>query len=124
MKKGISAYIEDGQNKWSGVHRLDAAVLYRLAIEKGAKGDRYHGVGDAGVTTKEIAEIIGKQLNLPVVSQTREEAGDHFGWMSNFFGMDMAASSLKTQKELGWKPRSPEFDRGSFLAPLFRSLIL
>jgi nucleoside-diphosphate-sugar epimerase len=103
-EKGVSAYIGNGLNRWPGVHRLDAAHLYRLALEKGTAGVSYHGVGDEGVPTREIAEVIGRHLNLPVVSKSREEAADHFGWIARFFGIDGPASSALTQERLGWRP--------------------
>jgi nucleoside-diphosphate-sugar epimerase len=103
-EKGISAYVGDGLNRWSAVHRLDAAHLYRLALEKGTAGASYHGVADEGVPTREIAEVIGRQLDVPVVSKSREEAADHFGWIALFFGMDGPASSAQTQERLGWRP--------------------
>ncbi|MET0935303.1 MAG: SDR family oxidoreductase [Luteibacter sp.] len=104
-EKGVSAYIGEGRNRWPGVHRLDAASLYRLALEKGVAGARYHGVADEGVPTKQIAEIIGRHLGLPVVSQSTDEAAAHFGWIAHFFGLDCPASSALTQAELGWTPR-------------------
>ena len=103
-EKGVSAYIGDGLNRWPAVHRLDAAHLYRLALEKGSAESRYHGVADQGVPAREIAEVIGKHLNVPVVSKTREEAADHFGWIGLFFGMDGPASSAQTRERLGWQP--------------------
>lgn len=106
-EKGISAYIGDGSNRWPGVHRLDAALLYRLALEKGAAGSRYHGVADEGVSTRDLAEVIGRRLNLPVRSLSAEEAKEHFGWMAFFFGMDLAASSTLTRERLGWHPTRP-----------------
>ena len=106
-QKGVSAYIGDGMNRWPAVHRLDAATLVRLALEKGAGGARYHGVADQGVPTREIAEIIGSRLNLPVVSKNREEAADHFGFLGHFFGMDWPASSEQTRQVLGWQPTQP-----------------
>src|SRR6267154_303047 len=78
-EKGVSAFISDGLNRWPAVHRLDAAHLYRLALEKGSLGARYHGVGDEGAPTREIAEVIGRQLNVPIVSKSRAEAAGHFG---------------------------------------------
>lgn len=105
--KGVSAYIGDGMNRWSGVHRFDAANLYRLALEKGVAGARYHGVADEGVPTKAIAEVIGRRLNLPVVSISPEEAAGHFGFLGLFFGLDILASSALTQEQLGWKPTHP-----------------
>jgi nucleoside-diphosphate-sugar epimerase len=106
-EKGVSAFIGDGLNRWPAVHRLDAAHLYRLALEKGSAAARYHGVADEGVPTREIAEVIGGQLNVPVVSKSREEAADHFGWIALFFGMDGPASSALTQERLGWRPVQP-----------------
>jgi nucleoside-diphosphate-sugar epimerase len=103
-EKGVSAYIGDGLNRWPAVHRLDAAHLYRLVLEKGSAGGCYHGVADEGVPTREIAEVIGRHLNVPVVSKSREEAADHFGWIALFFGMDRPASSARTQERLGWRP--------------------
>jgi nucleoside-diphosphate-sugar epimerase len=105
--KGVSAYIEDGLNRWPAVHRLDAAHLYRLVLEKGAAAGRYHGVADEGLPTREIAEVIGRHLNVPVVSKSREEAADHFGWIALFFGMDSPASAAQTQQRLGWRPVHP-----------------
>ncbi len=103
-EKGVSAYIGDGLNRWPAVHRLDAAHLYRLVLENSSAHGRYHGVADEGVPTREIAEVIGRRLNVPVVSKSRQEAADHFGWIALFFGMDGPASSTKTQEQLGWRP--------------------
>lgn len=103
-EKGVSAYVSYGSNRWAGVHRLDAARLYRLALEKASPGANYHGAADEGVPFREIAEVIGKRLNVPVVSKSPEEAAEHFGWMSYFAGMDIAASSLLTQERLDWHP--------------------
>jgi len=107
QEKGVSAYIGDGLNRWPAVHRLDAAHLYRLVLEKATAGASYHGVADEGVPTREIAEVIGRQLNVPVVSKSREEAADHFGWLAHFFGIDSPASSTLTQERLGWRPVQP-----------------
>jgi nucleoside-diphosphate-sugar epimerase len=107
LEKGVSAFIGDGLNRWPAVHRLDAAHLYRLALEKGSVATRYHGVADDGVPTREIAEVIGRHLNVPVVSKSREEAADHFGWIALFFGVDGPASSAQTQELLGWRPVQP-----------------
>jgi nucleoside-diphosphate-sugar epimerase len=100
----VSAYIGDGLNRWPAVHRLDAARLFRLVLEKGSTGARYHGIGDAGVPTREIAEVIGRGLEVPVVSKSQEQAAEHFGWMGLFFGMDVVASCAITQQTLGWRP--------------------
>ena len=103
-KKGVSAYIGDGPNRWPSVHRVDVAQLYRLALEKGTGGARYHGVADEGTPFREIAEVIGKKLNVPVVSKPIEEADDHFGWLGRFLSFDSPASSKHTQEEFGWQP--------------------
>lgn len=106
-EKGVSAYIGDGQNRWPAVHRLDAASAYRLAVEKGAAWARYHAVDDNGVPCKDIATVIGKHLNIPVVSITREEAPGHFGFFGSFFGADVPASSQLTRERLGWHTTQP-----------------
>jgi nucleoside-diphosphate-sugar epimerase len=105
-EKGVSAFIGDGLNRWPAVHRLDAARLYRLALERRTAAV-YHGVADEGVPTREIAEVIGRHLNVPVVSKSREEAADHFGWIGLFFGIDGPASSAQTRQRLGWRPAQP-----------------
>jgi nucleoside-diphosphate-sugar epimerase len=102
--KGVSAYVGDGANRWSGAHRLDVARLYRLALEKGLAGKSYHAVADEGVTARDIAEIVGRQLGLPVASIPPERAAEHFGTMAMFAARDGAASSALTQQWLGWKP--------------------
>jgi len=107
QEKGVSAYIGDGLNRWPAAHRLDAAHLYRLVLEKGTAGANYHGVADEGVPTREIAAAIGHGLNVPVVSKSREEAADHFGWLAHFFGTDAPASSAQTRERLGWRPVQP-----------------
>jgi nucleoside-diphosphate-sugar epimerase len=106
-EKGVSAYVGDGLNRWPGVHRLDAARLYRLALEQATPGARYHGVADEGVALRDIAALIGRHLNVPVVSKSPEEAAAHFGWMARFVGLDLAASSTLTQQQLGWQPTQP-----------------
>ena len=104
-KQGSSVYIEEGQNFWPAVHRFDAAKLYRLAVEKAAApGTVYHGVAEQGIAFKEIAEAIGKGLNLPVVSKSKEEAAEHFGFFSHFAAMDIIASADITKQTLGWTP--------------------
>jgi len=105
--KGVSAYVGDGQNRWPAVHRLDAAPVYRLALEKADKGAAFHAVAEEGVPFKEIAELIGRRLNLPVVSKSREEAAEHFGWFAMFAGIDAPTSSAVTRTQLGWTPEGP-----------------
>jgi nucleoside-diphosphate-sugar epimerase len=126
---GVSAYVGDGLNRWPAVHRLDAARLYRLALEKGSAGARYHGVAEEGVPARDIADVIGRRLNVPVVSKSREEAADNFGWIGFFFGMDGPASSAQTQERLGWHPAGPAliadigahyFEQTAYAAPLHR----
>jgi nucleoside-diphosphate-sugar epimerase len=103
-EKGVSAFVGDGLNRWSAVHRLDAAPVYRLALEKRTAGARYHAVAEEGVPLREIADAIGRGLKVPVVSKSPEEASEHFGWLAHFAGADMPASSKLTQERLGWRP--------------------
>jgi nucleoside-diphosphate-sugar epimerase len=105
-EKGVSAYVREGLNRWPAVHRLDAARLYRLILENGS-APRYHAVADEGVPFREIAEVIGRRLDIPVVSQSPEEAAGHFGWFAHFAGLDCPASSVRTQQQLGWRPAKP-----------------
>jgi nucleoside-diphosphate-sugar epimerase len=103
-EKGVSASIGDGLNRWPAVHVLDAAPVYRLALEKGKARARFHAVAEEGVTAREIADAIGRCLKIPVVSLSPEAAAGHFGWLGFFAGMDMPASSALTQQRLGWRP--------------------
>jgi nucleoside-diphosphate-sugar epimerase len=105
--KGVSAYPGDGSNRWPAVHRLDAAHLFRLAVESAPAGARLHGVGEEGIPVREIAEVIGRHLNVPVRSIPREEANLHFGFLGAFFSLDAPASSTLTQQLLGWHPAQP-----------------
>ncbi|WGS53110.1 SDR family oxidoreductase [Paraburkholderia sp. D15] len=105
--KGVSAYVGEGRNRWPAGHLSDVARLYRLAVEKGERGARYHAVGEEGVSSREIAEALGRGLKLPTVSIHPDEAAAHFGWMGMFVGLDMPASSAKTQASLGWRPSGP-----------------
>ncbi|MGB8323578.1 MAG: SDR family oxidoreductase [Candidatus Acidiferrum sp.] len=117
-EKGVSAYVGEGRNRWTAVHRLDAGSLYRLAIEKGSAGARYHGVAEEGIAFRDIAEAIGKGLKIPVVSLSAEEAANHFGWFAAFAGIDCPASSKLTQERLGWRPVQTsllgDLERGSY----------
>jgi nucleoside-diphosphate-sugar epimerase len=103
-EKGVSAYVGEGRNRWSAVHRLDVPPVYRLALEKASAGATYHAVGEEGVTLREIAQAIGRGLKMPVVSKFGAEATNHFGWLSAFAGLDGPASSALTQQRLGWHP--------------------
>ena len=103
-EKGVSAYVDDGSNRWPGAHRLDVAHLYRLALERGTAGRSYHAVAEEGVRARDIAEIVGRQLRLPVAAIAAEKASEHFGTMAMFVARDGAASSALTQRWLGWKP--------------------
>jgi nucleoside-diphosphate-sugar epimerase len=99
--------VGDGRNRWPAVHVLDAARAYRLAFEKLEKGARYHAVAEEGVPMREIAEVIGKGLKVPVISLSPEEAPAHFGWLAAFAGRDLPASSAVTRKKLAWQPTGP-----------------
>lgn len=103
-EKGFSAYIGDGQNRWNAGHRLDAAVLYRLALENTKSGARFHANTEEGITVKSIAEAIAEQLNIPAKSITPEEAASHFGWFAHMAAIDCPASSELTRERLNWQP--------------------
>jgi nucleoside-diphosphate-sugar epimerase len=106
-RKRLSGYVGDGSARWPAVHRLDAAHLYRLALEKAPAGSVAHAVADEGVPTREIAEVIGRRLQLPVGSIAPRDAAEHFGWMGAFFALDAPASSALTRERLGWRPTHP-----------------
>ena len=106
-EKGVSAFVGEGRNRWPAGHLSDVARLYRLAVEKRQQEARYHAVGEEGISSREIAEALGRGLNLPVVSISPDEAASHFGWMAMFVGLDMPASSVQTQARLDWHPTGP-----------------
>jgi nucleoside-diphosphate-sugar epimerase len=106
-EKGVSAYVGEGRNRWAAVHVLDAARLYRLAIEKREAGARYHAIAEEGVPFRDIAEVIGRRLKVPVVSISQEESANHFGFLGLFAGRDLAASGAQTRDKLGWNPTGP-----------------
>jgi nucleoside-diphosphate-sugar epimerase len=106
-EKGVSAYVGDGLNRYPAAHVLDTARLYRLALEKREAGARYHAVAEEGVALRDIAEVIGRGLKVPVVAMSPEEAAAHFGWLAMFAGLDLPASSAQTQERLGWHPTGP-----------------
>lgn len=117
-EKGAVAYVGEGRNRWPAGHLSDVVRLYRLAIEKAERGARYHAVGEEGVSSRDIAESLGRGLKLSVVSIAPEQAQAHFGWMAMFVGMDMPASSALTQARLGWRPTGPslisDLDQGRY----------
>jgi nucleoside-diphosphate-sugar epimerase len=116
--KGVSAYPGDGANRWAAVHRLDAAQLFRLALETASAGTRLHGVGEEAVPAREIAGVIGRHLGLPVTAVPAERASDHFGFLGPIFSLDAPASSALTRKELDWRPVRPgliaDLDEGHY----------
>ncbi|MBV6701799.1 SDR family oxidoreductase [Kitasatospora aureofaciens] len=118
---GVSAYPGDGTNRWPAVHRLDAARLFRLALEQAPAGCRLHGVGEEGVPVRDIATVIGRHLGLPVTSVPRGAVQDHFGWLGGIFALDVPASSALTRQRLGWQPVQPalipDLDQGHYFEP-------
>lgn len=119
-EKGVSGYVADGTNRWPAVHRFDAARLFRLSLESASTGSMLHAVAEEGVPVRAIAEAIGRQLDLPVVSITPEQAGEHFGFLGGFLGIDIPASSALTRERLGWEPTHPglieDLDQGHYFA--------
>jgi nucleoside-diphosphate-sugar epimerase len=106
-EKGVVAYLGEGRNRWPAAHVLDVAHLYRLALEKAERGAIYNAVAEEGVSMRDIAEVLGRRLKLPVQSIGPEAAGDYYGWLAMFAGRDLAASSAKTREKLGWNPTGP-----------------
>jgi nucleoside-diphosphate-sugar epimerase len=104
-EKGVFPYLGDGHNRWPAAHVLDTARLYRLALERAERGARYHAVAEEGVSFRDIAEVLGKRLKLPVRSISPDEAKAHFGWLAPFAGLDAPASSALTRQRLQWQPR-------------------
>jgi nucleoside-diphosphate-sugar epimerase len=105
--KGVSAYVGDGNNRWPAVHRTDAARLYRLVLEKGVAGNRYHCVAEGGIPFRELALAIASGLEIPVAGYSPEQASGHFGWMAHVASIDNPASSRRTRELLGWQPAQP-----------------
>jgi nucleoside-diphosphate-sugar epimerase len=116
--KGVSGFIGDGSQRWTAVHRLDAAHLFRLALEKAPAGSRLHAVADEGVPIRAIAEVIGRHLDVPVVSVPAGEASGHFGFLAGFLAADNPVSSTLTRELLGWQPAHPglieDLDKGHY----------
>jgi nucleoside-diphosphate-sugar epimerase len=118
---GVSGYLGDGTNRWPAVHRLDAAHLFRLAVEQAPAGSVLHAVADEGVPIRDVAEVIGRHLNLPVASVPPEQAAEHFRWLASFIGADAPASSALTRELLGWQPVQPglldDLGKGHYFDP-------
>jgi nucleoside-diphosphate-sugar epimerase len=106
-QKGAAGYIGEGRNRWAAAHVTDVVRLYRLALEQGKAGERFHAVDEEGVSARDIAEAVAAGLGAPAVSLTPEQAGAHFGWLAPFMGLDMPASSAWTRQRLGWRPTGP-----------------
>lgn len=104
---GVAVYQGEGRNRWPGLHRLDAARLYRLALERGAAGARYHGVDEEGVEMRELMAVIGRHLGVPVAAKSPTEIGEYLGWLAYFAALDGPASNALTRQQLGWQPTQP-----------------
>jgi nucleoside-diphosphate-sugar epimerase len=118
--KGVSGYVADGSNRWPAVHRLDSGHLFRLAVDNAPAGSTLHAVAEEGVPVRDIAEVIGRHLDIPVVSIAPEEVMAHFGWLGAFIGFDSPASSTLTRELLGWEPTQQgliaDLDEGHYFA--------
>ncbi|RQP25118.1 SDR family oxidoreductase [Piscinibacter terrae] len=120
-RTGRTAYVGEGLNRWSAVHRFDAAVVYRRAIETAKAGARYHAIAETGIAFKDIAHAIGEHLNVPVVSLSPEEAAAHFTWFAKFASMNLSATSVHTREALGWSPKQPTLAQDLAQAGYFAS---
>jgi nucleoside-diphosphate-sugar epimerase len=105
--KGVAGYVGDGSNRWPATHRLDAAHLFRLALEQAPAGSVLHAIADEGVPIRTVADVIGRQLDLPTATVAPEGAGAHFGWLAGFIAQDSPASSTLTRELLDWQPTQP-----------------
>ncbi|MCC4316208.1 MULTISPECIES: SDR family oxidoreductase [Streptomyces] len=116
--KGVSGYLGDGDQRWPAVHRLDAARLFRLAVEKAPAGAVLHGVAEEGIALRDIAEVIGRHLDVPTASVAPEAAAEHFTWLSDFVALDSPASNALTRELLDWRPTHPglleDLDKGHY----------
>jgi nucleoside-diphosphate-sugar epimerase len=116
--RGVSGYLGDGSNRWPAIHRLDAAHLFRLALESAPAGTVLHGIAEEGVPTRAIAEVIGRSLDVPVVAIAPENAAEHFGFLAALWGIDSPASSEWTREVMGWQPTQPglleDLERGHY----------
>ena len=117
-EKGVAGYVGDGTNRWPGVHKLDAARVFRLALEKAPAGAALHAIGEEGIEIRDIAEVIGRHLGVPTASIAPEDAAAHFSWMAPFISVDSPASSALTRELLGWEPTHPglleDLDQGHY----------
>ena len=120
-RRGVAGYLGDGSSRWTAVHRSDAARLFRLAIEVAPAGSVLHAVDDEGVRIRDIAEVIGRHLDVPVQPVGADEAGEQFGFLAAFVGLDSPASSAITRELTGWAPSGPglleDLDKGHYFAP-------
>ncbi|MEV5953904.1 SDR family oxidoreductase [Streptomyces sp. NPDC051987] len=120
-ERGVSGYVGDGANRWPAAHRLDIGRLFRLAVEKAPAGSVLHGAGEEGVPIRDVAEVIGRHLGVPVVSVAPADATEHFTWLGGFIGLDNPASSLATRELLDWRPSHPglveDLDKGHYFGP-------